>query len=167
MTSSQLPSIGRPNMPESYGLSQNAAGQLEWEWVQNQMIEARNYWVCTTRKDGRPHVMPVWGVWQENCFYFGTDIHSVKAHNLGRNPNLVVHLESGDEVVIIECRAQQISDPQLLSRVLKTYSQKYAVFSDESELTEVTIFYAAKPYKVLAWREASFPTSATRWRFDE
>ncbi len=157
--------VDRPHMPESYGLSKNTKGVLDWDWVQNRLNASRNYWVCTTRADGRPHVMPVWGIWLDDCFYFGTDLHSIKGRNLRRRPELVVHLESGDDVVILECLAEQVADSQLLKRVLKTYGEKYGNFSQDSELTDEMIFFAAKPYKALAWRESSFPTSATRWRF--
>ena len=33
------------------------------------MSKAHNYWVSTTRPDGRPHVMPVWGVWIEEILF--------------------------------------------------------------------------------------------------
>lgn len=37
MISSHQPTKDRPKMPASYGLSQNAVGQIEWEWVQKWM----------------------------------------------------------------------------------------------------------------------------------
>ncbi|MFN7035772.1 MAG: pyridoxamine 5'-phosphate oxidase family protein [Bellilinea sp.] len=165
MENPDQPWVDRPQMPQSYGLSPIKDGILAWEEVESRLIAARNYWVCTTRANGRPHVMPVWGIWQDNCFYFGTDLQSIKGRNLIHSPHLMVHLESGDDAVILECRAEQVIEPPLLKRVLSAYSEKYGVFSDESELTSQTIFFAAKPYKALAWRESSFPTSATRWRF--
>ncbi|HAD06207.1 MAG TPA: pyridoxamine 5'-phosphate oxidase [Anaerolineaceae bacterium] len=160
------PLVDRPHMPESYGLSKNTTDRLNWEWVQNRLITSRNYWVATTRANGRPHVVPVWGIWKDECFYFGTDIQSVKGRNLIRNPYLIVHLESGDEAVILECRAERVDDPVVLKGVLSTYAEKYGVFSDENELSSETIFFAAKPYKAFAWRESDFPASATRWRID-
>ncbi|MEI6136703.1 MAG: pyridoxamine 5'-phosphate oxidase family protein [Chloroflexota bacterium] len=27
---------------------------------------AMNYWIATTRPDGRPHAAPVWGVWLDD-----------------------------------------------------------------------------------------------------
>jgi hypothetical protein len=167
MKNPDQPAADRPQMPQSYGLLPATSGLLTWEEVENRLIAARNYWVCTTRSDGRPHVMPVWGIWQDECFYFGTDLKSIKGRNLLRNPYLMVHLESGDDAVILECRAERVNEPQLLKRVLMAYSEKYGVFSDESELTSQTVFFAAKPLKALAWRESSFPITATRWRFDQ
>ncbi|GIV65496.1 MAG: pyridoxamine 5'-phosphate oxidase [Bellilinea sp.] len=165
MKNPDQPSVDRPKMPPGYGLSPHDDGFLSWEEVESRLIAAKNYWVCTTRFNGRPHAMPVWGIWQEDCFYFGTDLQSVKGRNLMRNPHLIIHLESGDDAVILECRAEPVNDPLVLKRVLQNYANKYNVFSDESELIGGTIFFAARPYKVLAWRESSFPTTATRWRF--
>jgi hypothetical protein len=63
-------------------------------------------WLGTTRPDDRPHVMPVWGVWIDDIVYFGTAPDSVKALNLASNPAAVVHLESGNDVVIVEGRTE-------------------------------------------------------------
>ena len=71
------PQADRPNMPE-YGLAEAEAGLglLPWTWALERLQPARNYWLATTRPDGRPHVMPVWGVWVENRFYFSTGSQS-------------------------------------------------------------------------------------------
>jgi general stress protein 26 len=63
---------------------------------------------------GRPHATPVSGVWIEGGFYFGTGTGSRKARNLAKNQHLVVHLESGDEVVILEGVAEEVADPASL-----------------------------------------------------
>ena len=56
------PEPSRPNIP--YGLldSSVGVGLLPWSRLSEQMGDAHCYWVGTTRSDGRPHVMPVWGV---------------------------------------------------------------------------------------------------------
>lgn len=71
-------------------------------------MRARNYWVVTTRSDGKPHSVPVWSIWLDETFYFGTDRRSRKGRNLATNPGLVVHLESGDDVVILEGVAEEV-----------------------------------------------------------
>ena len=58
--------IGRQlNLPASYG-SPNRV--LSWAEVEQKLIESKTYWLATTRPDGRPHVMPVWGVWMDRAF---------------------------------------------------------------------------------------------------
>lgn len=54
--------VGRPIMPAGYGISAESDGRLDWAWLDSRLETARNYWVASTRPDGRPHVMPVWGV---------------------------------------------------------------------------------------------------------
>ena len=66
---------------------------LSWDAVEKKIANAHNYWVCTTRPDGRPHTVPVWGVWVDGAVYFGTDRDSRKARNILANPAMVIHLE--------------------------------------------------------------------------
>ncbi len=65
-----------------YGIAQKRDGLMEWEHLSKHMASARNYWIITTRPDGRPHAAPVWGVWMDEVFYFSTGARSVKARNL-------------------------------------------------------------------------------------
>ena len=94
------------------------------------LTDARNYWVATTRPDGRPHVVPVWGLWMDGAFYFGTEAESRKGRNLATNPHIVVHLESGDDAVIIEGQAQRVLDQAEWERVLAALEAKYSLPAD-------------------------------------
>ena len=71
MTNGKEVNAGRPVMPEGY-LYQHDVRLLPWSYVSERMEQSRSYWIATTRADGRPHVMPVWGVWLDEVFYFGT-----------------------------------------------------------------------------------------------
>src|SRR5437763_10532134 len=98
--------VERPLMPSGYGISAKAEGFVSWTWVAEQLVASRSYWVCTTRPDGRPHAMPVWGLWLADRLLFSTDPTSLKARNFTDRPDVVVHLESGDDVVVLESRAE-------------------------------------------------------------
>lgn len=152
----------RPHMP-GYGLLEagEGAGLLPWSFVDERMAAARNYWVHTTRPDGRPHAAPVWGLWHDERFYFGTGRTSRKGRNLADNPHMVVHLESGDEAVILEGVAETVAEPELHAALDRAYQEKYDV-----PLTGEALILRLKPTLVMAWREKDFPGSATRWRFD-
>jgi general stress protein 26 len=89
------------------------------------LAAARNYWVCTTRPDRRPHAKPVWGIWLEGDFLFSTHPETVTARNLTANPALVVHLESGEQVMIVEGTAKRLDDRALLARFGEAYEAKY------------------------------------------
>ena len=74
-----------------------------------------------------------------------------------------MHLESGDQTVILEGRAREVTDAALLKQYAAAYHRKYRHRPDPSDPEQVT--YAVRPRKGLAWRERDFPESATRWRF--
>src|SRR3712207_2502017 len=152
------PRTDRPDM-EGYGITTDREGMLAWSWASEQLAAARNYWVSTTRPDGRPHAAPVWGVWLDETFYFGTGSTSRKGRNLARNPAVVVHLESGDESVILEGVAEPVTDPSLLQRYADAYEAKYQFRPDTSN-PEGTFRLRARV--AFGWRERDFPTSATR-----
>src|SRR5438270_838467 len=113
------PELGPPRMFGGY----MGSGELPWAWATGRLIEARNYWIATTRPDGKPHTRPVWGIWLDNTFYFSTG--SLAARNLTSHPAITVHLESGSEVVIIEGVAEPVSDVGLVEHVVSQYNEKY------------------------------------------
>ncbi len=152
-----------------YGIHSEDEGMLAWEWVEERMAASRNYWICTTRPDARPHAAPVWRAWVDGTLYFGSGPNSRKARNLARNPNVAVHLESGDEAVILEGVAEAIADPapDLASRTAEALAAKYVDPQTGEPFRPESIegFHAIRPTVALAWRERDFPASATRWRF--
>ena len=160
------PAPERPGIVEGYGISSDEAGLLPWSYVAERMETSRNYWIGTTRPDGRPHAAPVWGVWLEGAFYFGTDRRSRKARNLRANPEIVVHLESGDDCVILEGVAEEVGDPALRRRVGEVYAAKYGIDAVGDAGDAGPPVYALRPRVAFAWTESSFPETATRWRFD-
>ena len=148
-------------MPPGYGL--RADGEhLSWSWAEERLVRSRSYWIASTRPDGRPHVMPLWGIWLDGAVVFGTDRGSRKARNLAANPAVVVHLESGDEAVIIEGEAAEVIDAAELQAADAAYKAKY----NESLLgaPDDVIIYQVRPAVAFAWQESDFFT-ATRWRF--
>jgi len=159
------PRADRPHMP-GYGLlaAEEGSGLFDWDHVDERMAAARNYWIASTRLDGRPHVMPVWGIWLDGAFYFGTGRDSVKDRNLSANPAVIVHLESGDDVIILEGTAVVVSDSEILARYADAYEAKYDFRPDPADPGGVT--YTLRLRKAMAWLEKDFPGSATRWVFD-
>ena len=97
--------------------------------------------------------------------HFGTDRRSRKARNLATNQGTVIHLESGDDAVILEGVAEETADRSFVGRIDAAYLAKYKM-----RLTEApgaVVIYAVRPRVALAWRERDFPRSATRWRFQD
>jgi PPOX class probable F420-dependent enzyme len=149
-------------MPSGYGVPTDGSGGelLPWSWAEEQLTQARNYWICTTRSDGRPHAVPVWGIWFDDAVWFGTSPDSVKARNLGRDPRLVIHLESGDDVVILEGEIELSRDADLLKQYADAYEQKYAHRPSEAGA------FVLRPRVAQTWTEKDFARNATRWVFD-
>src|SRR5450759_3177805 len=56
---------------------------------------------------------------------------------LTANPAAVVHLESGDDVVIVEGRGQPMRDADMLARCCDAYEAKYASLIHISEPTRL------------------------------
>src|SRR5512146_1291179 len=100
--------VGRPKMPDGYGVPENNEGVLPWSYFDERMAAARNYWISTASKDARPAATPVWGVWMDGILYFDGSPDTRRGRNIRQNPRAVVHLESGDQVVIMEGAVQYL-----------------------------------------------------------
>ncbi len=140
--------------------------KLSREQMSRRLRTAPNYWIATTRADGRPHAAPVWGAWLDDRLYFDSGRGSVKGRNLARRPEVVVHLESGNEVVIVEGVAQAVTDAAELSRATAALAAKYAM--DWEGMTAgdpQAVLFRVTPRRVLAWLEAMFLESDSRWSF--
>lgn len=159
------PEADRPAFHKSYGIwaADQGAGLLGWEWAAARLERAHNYWVASSSPDGKPHAAPIWGLWLESVFYFSTARASRKGRNLAANPQAVVHLESGDEVVVLEGRVEEVADKKELARLASAYGEKYTLeikFEDPG-----SVVYALQPKRAFAWRESDYPESATRFSF--
>ncbi len=157
--------IGKPvrSRPfiEGYGIPKSNSGMKSWDWVMEQVTAPRNYWISTVKPDSKPHDIPVWGVWVDDVFYHGGGPRTRRRRNLDQNPNVVMHLESGDKVVIIEGTAEILTkdniDPDLAIRIDEAYLKKY-------DMKHGLPVWRLHPHKVFAWHE--YPKTATRWVFE-
>lgn len=149
---------------EVLGVSARGDGPLDWGHAEERLEGARNYWIATTRPDGRPHVAPVWGVWVEGSLYFGTGRRSVKGRNLAHSPELVVHLESADDLVILEGEVEEVRDRGAFDAIDVAYRAKYNMGVTEAG-DDGAVWYVVRPRKAHAWLEGDFPNTATRWLF--
>jgi len=76
----------------------------------------------------------------------------------------VVHLESGDEVVILEGTVDRFDRTDEVPGLGETYLEKYGF--DVSTLPSAeSVWFIVKPLVAHGWCEADFSTSATRWRW--
>ncbi len=162
------PRLTRPWMPKGYGVPDDEAGMLPWSYAGERLAGALTYWVGTTRPDGRPHAMPIWGAWVDDTFYFEGGPDTRRGRNLAANPAVVVHIESGEDIVILEGTAEAITtpDPALAARVADAFAAKYLPkfgYRPDPESWNQGGLYAVRPRVVFAWNE--FPKTATRYLF--
>lgn len=153
-------------MPDGYGIARDGSGAeiLSWEQIEQWLRDARNYWIISTNADGTPHAMPVWGLWFDGAAAFATSRESRKGRNLAERPDGIVHLESGDNVVILHGKVAEMTGRAQLERMADAYEKKYDMRPDPHDPGNIT--YALSPTKALTWLEHDFPNTATRWRFE-
>lgn len=155
------PSASRPHMP-GYGLlpAEEGEGLLPWSWAEERLARSRSYWLSTVRSDGRPHAMPLWGVWLDGALYFSTGSQTIKAQNLCRNPACVVTSELPREAVVVEGTAALMSGR--LPQVEVAYREKYGMgYPADSHVFRV------RPAKAFALidDDSRFVGTATRWEW--
>jgi general stress protein 26 len=164
MPDRSLPVSARPQLPKDYGIldKNDGGGLLPWNQVSDRLEVSRNYWVQTTRSDSRPHAKPVWGSWFQEHFYFSTSPKSITGQNLSRNSSCAVHLESGDDVVILEGEAAVVTERDFLSQLDEAYYRKYSFHLISGN--DATV-YRLEHRVAFAWIERDFVGSATRYSF--
>ena len=124
------------------------------------LAEARNYWLCTARRDGPPHVKPVWALWMDDGLVFSTSPESVSARHLGLDPRATVHLE-GAHVAIVEGVVEALG--AWPAGFVDAYEAKYGWRMDPADAG--TPLFVLRPRAVLSWDEDELAATMTRWTF--
>lgn len=157
------PRADRPSMPDGY----LGDAPLPWRWAEERLAAARNYWVTTIGPKGRPHVRPVWAVWLDDTVQFSTGARH--AQNIARDPRTTVNLE-GDDCVIVEGRAEAVTDERRRAHFCADYQEKY---NWDMTLEFADVIYVVQPRVVHGWIATEiargttlFQATATRWTFD-
>lgn len=164
------PSSDRPLMPEGYGVPGSDDGLLGWDAVEQRLVDSAQYWMATTRTDGRPHVVPRWGVWLDGGLYYDGSPATVHARNVAAHGDCTLHLEDGWQAVIVEGTAAPAPPPglglgaRIAAEMARKYEDKgYAPEPDSWEGEAAGGLVRFVPAKALAWFD--FPTDVTRFRF--
>lgn len=150
------------------------AGPTSWSETVRALDGAELYWLTTVQTDGRPHVTPLIGVWQDGAAHFCTGLREQKARNLERRQQ--VALTTGSNAwaqgldVVVEGTAVRVTDRATLQRLADTYEAKYGstwhfdvgdgVFGAGDDAAAV---FRIEPVKVLAF--AKEPHAQTTYRF--
>jgi O-acetyl-ADP-ribose deacetylase (regulator of RNase III) len=166
----QPAAVDRPVMPEGYGVPESDAGIRTWTSAESRLAASAHYWLSTTRRDGRPHVVPRWGVWVDNHLFYDGAPTTRHVQNLHGNQACTLHLEPGNDVVVIDGTSGPTTPPStwLTVRLVAAFAAKYAdrgyapgFDSWQGEVAGGLCRF--DPERAMAWAE--FPTDVTRWRW--
>lgn len=159
------PLADRPHVP-GYGIPETLDGTLPWSWAEQRLEAAITYWLATTGADGAPHVIPIWGAWVGGRWYVEGGPTRWQ-RNLRENPQMAIHIEIGDEVVIVEGSATELIAPAspVADSILAGYTKYKEAKDYEASADNWTEggLWELHPRKAFAW--SIFPHDMTRFRF--
>jgi hypothetical protein len=156
-----------------YGVGDPAWSPLPWSWAAERLSRSRNLWLVTVSGTGRPHALPVWGVWDDDDhrFAFSCATGARKARNLEADPRVVVAPEDTVECVSVEGRARALEPGERAEMWIARYLAKYRPMAPEldADFLRSNLLYEMVPERAfgIIEREAEFATRATRWSFDD
>lgn len=153
--------------------SDPTATPLPWTEAVAVLESSEMFWLSTVRRDGRPHVAPLPGMWLDGNLHFCTGDHEQKARNLEANALCAMTtgtpaFRSGIDVVV-EGSAYRVTSQETLERLAVLWRDKlgweYAVgdgvFLDTLSDGHAAVVFAVEPTKILAFTKA--PYSQTRY----
>lgn len=145
----------------------DGTGLLPWSWAEERLSGSRNYWIATVWPDGRPHVMPVWGMWHESSLWFSSSLPSRKSKNLLADPRCMVTTEDASNPVVVEGVAGVITNPDELAKMLELENTKYSTdYGIETLDPALNSCFRVRPRWVFGLQSGDFTGSPTRWDFE-
>jgi len=158
-------------MPD-YGVGGSEWEPLPWTWAAERLVPTRNYWVVTASAAGRPHALPVWGLWNDDDhqFMFSCGPTSRKARDLAENPQVAFTVDDTVECVSVEGRARVVDPTEpAADRWVERYLTKYRPMSSDlsAEFIRSNLIVEVDPDRAfgIIEREDEFSARATRWTF--
>jgi hypothetical protein len=147
------------DLPPEYGAPSK---KLPWADVRTQLETAPHVWLAPVRPDGRPHTVPVDGLWLDGGYWFGGSTETVKHRNLALDGRATLHLGDGNAAVIVEGTAALVRpDGPTAAALIAASKQKYG-YAPPADAYAAGV-WRLRPSKVMAW--TSLPVDATRFRF--
>jgi hypothetical protein len=143
---------------------------LEWKDAERILRLSRYYWIATTDRDGRPHLIQQWGAWVEGAFWFEGSEETRWARNLARDPRLGFGGQVGTRAIMAEATVDVVRGMSAATaeQLSKQYGKKYGTtFSYRPKPDQYLKGHAfrARPTKLIAFDVKLFNTSATRFTF--
>lgn len=159
------PRATRPHIP-GYGIPDDD-GTLPWSWARQQLEQALIYWVASVKPDSHAHLMPTWGAWVNDRFYFEGGLETRRARNIAANGWISVGISDRNQAVIVEGEAVNIApleDATLIAALVEGFA-KYRD-SDDYEADPANWrdpaggLWELRPSVAFGW--SRFPETTTR-----
>jgi PPOX class probable F420-dependent enzyme len=151
-----------------YGIlpADQGSGLLTWAHAQQRLTASHDYWCATVCPDGRPHVMPVWGVWLDGLLWFSSSLASRKARNLVADPRCTVTTDDARNPVVVEGTAERLTAPEPIAAFVAAVNAKYdAGMTAEFQDPSVNGTFTVRPVRAFGMTHDDFAGSPTRWTF--
>ena len=110
-------------------------------------------YVATTKKDGSPHIAPIWFVVYKGKIYFETDKTTVKFKNIKRLNKIALCI-GRRETYIIEGRVKWYKEKDAPLPFRKMLWEKYGDDMEDSYITKNTYIFEVAPEKEMSWHYA-------------
>ena len=119
-------------------------------------------WIGTTGRDGYPHAVPIWFLWNDGRALVFSEPNTAKVRNLRADSRVVLHLEAGEDheqLTVLRGTAALSPQPtaEWLDRVGDEYAQKYryGLIGVKMTLPEMAARYSVviqiTPLQLIAW----------------
>ena len=151
--------VEQMQLPAEYGAPSRL---LEWTAIEARLRDAAHYWIATVRADGRPHTVPVDGLWIDATLWFGGSTGAVKHRNLMTNTQAAVHLPDAERPVVVEgaCQWRTPSDAEAAD-LTRASTDKYG-YSPPMEVYQAGV-WQLRPERILAWTNLTADATRFSW----
>jgi PPOX class probable F420-dependent enzyme len=161
------PVATRPYMP-GYGTlpADRGTGLLPWTWALARLRESHDFWKATVWPDGRPHLTPVWAVWDDGALWFSASPRSRKMRNIRAGSAVSVSTEDPENPVVLEGTVELVTESERLVRFVAVVNVKYRTeYPLEYFSPDQAAVGRVSPARAVGLMSSDFEGSPTRWTF--
>lgn len=154
---------------------------LDWNRARTKLASQNGpevtYFLCTTRPDGRPHVVGVGALWFDGDLYIVSGDRTRKSKNLAANPACAMGVRLSGMDLTLDGTARRVTDSQSLERLAARYREGGWPAEVDDAAQAFTAPFSAPSAGPPPWQLYRFvfrsavgvateePYGATRWRF--
>jgi hypothetical protein len=113
----------------------------------------------------------VWGAIVGQDLHFFSERRTAKARHIAANPQVAVHLESAEDVVIVHGLLDDLGMPSAHPEVLRALDVKYDSPEDVRYLPtadpDFDVLWRLRPTRAMLWRLDQYDASQARWQLGQ